>query len=91
MMHPERQSDKFVPNAVILIPAYNAAATIVETLDALQANPELDRIKAVIVLDDASRDQTVDVAKGAWRSIIPHQLRLSPLAGRHRMGIYTSR
>jgi glycosyltransferase involved in cell wall biosynthesis len=66
-----RQRDKLLPNAVILIPAYNASATIAETLDALQANPALDCIKAVIMLDDNSRDGTMDAAKSAWRSTVP--------------------
>jgi glycosyltransferase involved in cell wall biosynthesis len=57
--------------AVVLIPAYNAAATIAEALDALQANPALDAIKAVIILDDASSDETVRVARSSWRSSVP--------------------
>jgi hypothetical protein len=38
----------------VLLPAYNASSTIAQTLDALQNNPGLKHIKAVIVLDDAS-------------------------------------
>jgi glycosyltransferase involved in cell wall biosynthesis len=61
-------SDTLAVNAVVVIPAYNASSTIVETLGALQGNPELGRVKAVIVLDDCSRDGTADVARSVWRS-----------------------
>jgi GT2 family glycosyltransferase len=58
-------------NAVVLVPAYNASSTIADTLVALQTNLELDRVRAVVVLDDGSRDGTADVAKSAWQSRIP--------------------
>jgi GT2 family glycosyltransferase len=58
-------------NAVVLVPAYNASSTIADTLVALQTNSELDRVRAVIVLDDGSQDGTADVAKSAWQSRIP--------------------
>jgi glycosyltransferase involved in cell wall biosynthesis len=58
-------------SAVVLIPAYNAASTIAETLRSLQANPELREIDAIIVLDDASQDTTIETAKAAWSSAIP--------------------
>jgi|SRR5579862_686911 len=61
-------------NTVVLIPAYNASATIAETLEALQTNPDLNRIRAVIVLDDASRDGTINVAKLVWRSSVPLEI-----------------
>ena len=56
---------------MVLIPAHNASSTIGSTLEALQCNPELDRIKAVIVLDDARSDGTADVAKAAWQGSVP--------------------
>jgi glycosyltransferase involved in cell wall biosynthesis len=61
-------SDTLAVNAVVVIPAYNASSTIGETLGALQGNPELGRVQAVIVLDDCSRDGTADVARSVWRS-----------------------
>jgi GT2 family glycosyltransferase len=57
--------------AAVLVPAHNASSTIASTLEALQCNPELDLINAVIVLDDASTDGTADVAKAAWQSSTP--------------------
>jgi glycosyltransferase involved in cell wall biosynthesis len=61
-------------DAVVLVPAYNASTTIGETLDALQANAALDFIKAVIVLNDASADNTTRVAREAWKSRIPLEI-----------------
>jgi glycosyltransferase involved in cell wall biosynthesis len=71
MNRPDHQRDTLAVNAVVVIPAYNASATIGETLAALQSNPDLARLKAVIVLDDASRDATIDVARSAWHSPVP--------------------
>jgi GT2 family glycosyltransferase len=54
--------------AAVLIPAHNAASTIGSTLGALQQNPDLDRIKMVVVCDDASSDDTSGAARSAWKS-----------------------
>jgi glycosyltransferase involved in cell wall biosynthesis len=67
----DHQSNTPAVDAVVVIPAYNASSTIGETLDALQGNPELAQLQAVIVLDDSSRDGTVDVARSAWHSQVP--------------------
>lgn len=54
--------------ATILIPAYNAAATIGETLQSLQDCSQLKGLIAgVCVADDASTDQTISVARSAWK------------------------
>jgi glycosyltransferase involved in cell wall biosynthesis len=66
--------DAAAVNAAVLIPAYNASATIGETLGALQSNLELHRLQAVIVLDDSSRDATVDVARSVWHSQVPLEI-----------------
>jgi glycosyltransferase involved in cell wall biosynthesis len=71
MKSSDLHRDLVAVNAAVVIPAYNASSTIGETLDALQNNPGLSRIKAVIILDDCSRDGTVDAAKSAWRSSVP--------------------
>ena len=53
----------------LLIPSYNSAATIRETLESVQANQEaLRNLLGVWIADDGSTDSTVDVARAAWRS-----------------------
>jgi GT2 family glycosyltransferase len=59
------------PRVAIAIPAYNAARTIGETLDALQTNSALDKIAFTVILDDCSSDGTVDVARKHWGSSVP--------------------
>lgn len=61
----------------LVIPAFDAAETIGETLRSLQEQRwGLDRLRAVVVADDASRDTTSSVALAAWRLSSP-TLRLS--------------
>jgi glycosyltransferase involved in cell wall biosynthesis len=45
---------------VVVMPAYNAAKTLVQTFDDVMAQDIVDR---VIVVDDASRDETTAIAK----------------------------
>jgi glycosyltransferase involved in cell wall biosynthesis len=52
----------------ILIPAYNAAATIGATLESLQKCREILAVDNVFVCDDASTDQTVDCVRRHWDS-----------------------
>jgi GT2 family glycosyltransferase len=56
-------------SAAIVIPAFNAAATIVETLRAVQACPGVAKLGGVFVCDDASTDNTPKLAADAWISI----------------------
>ena len=58
-------------SVAIAIPAFKAASTIGETLDALQANPALSRVAKVVLLDDCSPDHTTAVAQRHWRSQVP--------------------
>ena len=53
----------------ILIPAYNASSTIVETLQSIMAQSAegIQAIERVVLADDASTDDTVKVAKAAWQ------------------------
>jgi GT2 family glycosyltransferase len=64
--------------AAIVIPAYNAATTIGETLESVQANPELSRITLVALLDDLSTDGTGEVARAHWRSQVPLEIWRNP-------------
>jgi len=49
------------PKVVVVMPAYNAEATLRKTYDEVMAQGCVD---LVIVVDDKSRDRTVDVARG---------------------------
>jgi glycosyltransferase involved in cell wall biosynthesis len=57
----------------ILIPAYNAAATLEETLLSLkQQDPAaLRRLAKVVVADDGSKDATMEVARKVWDLPVP--------------------
>ncbi len=45
---------------VVVMPAYNAAQTLIKTYEEVIAQGIVDR---VIVVDDASRDETMDIAR----------------------------
>ena len=55
--------------AAIVIPAFNAAATIVETLRAVQACPGVAKLGGVFVCNDASTDNTAKLAADTWISV----------------------
>jgi glycosyltransferase involved in cell wall biosynthesis len=55
-----------MPQLAILIPAYNCAATIGKTLASLQAIASgWEHVEQVIVCDDASTDETLQVVEGS--------------------------
>ncbi|MBH8561041.1 glycosyltransferase [Nostoc sp. CENA67] len=56
----------------ILIPTFNSAATIGETLESIQSQNEwLTKISAVYIADDCSSDDTVALIKSLWKISIP--------------------
>jgi glycosyltransferase involved in cell wall biosynthesis len=56
----------------IVVPSFNSAATVCETLRSIQAqNDCLKRIRSVILADDGSLDNTVTVAEGSWDCSVP--------------------
>ena len=61
-------------NLAIVIPAFNAASTIAETLASIERQSRLERIAGVYVADDASTDNTVEVVQSAWRGNFPNTL-----------------
>jgi glycosyltransferase involved in cell wall biosynthesis len=69
-------------SAAIVIPAFNAAATIAETLHAVQACPGVEKLGGVFVCDDASTDNTPKIAADAWISVP----RLTILQNEQRLG-----
>ncbi len=52
---------------VVVMPAYNAAKTLVQTFDEVMAQGVVDR---VIVVDDASRDETTAIAKKLPNTVV---------------------
>jgi glycosyltransferase involved in cell wall biosynthesis len=64
---------------IIVVPAYQCETTIAETLGSLQQQgAALNRVREVIVADDASRDRTRDVAREAWKCQTPPLRILEP-------------
>jgi GT2 family glycosyltransferase len=77
-------SDVTCARVVVLIPAYNAAATLPETLRSLQQQGSaLDDIGAVCVADDGSTDDTAAVARQTWQSRVPLLVFGDPNVGQH--------
>ena len=60
------------PRVVIVMPAYNAARTLERTYDDVPK----DLIDHVILVDDVSRDETVDIARRLGLEVIVHRQNL---------------
>jgi glycosyltransferase involved in cell wall biosynthesis len=59
-------------NVVLLIPAYNSARTIADTLESVQRQGEaLHGLREVILADDASTDGTREIARATWKAAVP--------------------
>ena len=72
-------------HVAILIPTFNSARTIRETLESVQRQgPILDQISAVYIADDCSTDDTLAIAKSVWYVHIP----LVILKGDRNLGEY---
>jgi len=57
-----------VPKIIVVLPAYNAAKTLEQTY---QDIPK-DKISRIILVDDVSQDQTVEVARSLGLSVLIH-------------------
>ncbi|HEX3919615.1 MAG TPA: glycosyltransferase [Caulobacteraceae bacterium] len=56
----------------IIVPSYNCASYVTDTLQSLLAQGEaLKRCDFVVLTDDCSQDDTIEVAKAAWNGPIP--------------------
>ena len=61
-----------VPRVAILIPSYNSADTIAQTLDSVERQlPAAASDIRVYLADDASKDDTIAVARQTWKAHIP--------------------
>ena len=76
-----------MPKSSIVVPAYNAARTLPETLDSLLLQTETDF--EIIVVDDGSTDETADVVARYQRDPRVHLVRQANrgLAGARNSGI----
>jgi glycosyltransferase involved in cell wall biosynthesis len=60
----------------IVVPCFNSAATICETLKSIQTQSHgLERVRSVILADDCSSDDTVAVAERWWECKVPLKVR----------------
>lgn len=67
-----------LPGLAIVIPAYNSASTIRETLASIQAQTMLNRISCVYLADDSSTDNTTEEARSSWHCGVPLSVRRNP-------------
>src|SRR5437870_10494089 len=56
------------PRIVVVLPAYNAAKTLQKTYEDIPK----DFVSNIILVDDVSQDQTVDVARSLGLSVVIH-------------------
>ncbi len=71
-----------MPRLTVVIPAYNAAATLGDALDALTAQTIPQSAFSVIVVDDGSSDATAALARAKGASVIS-QTNAGPAAARN--------
>ncbi len=77
------------PVVSVVIPAYNAAGTLDETLRALHAQAGAPPFE-IIVVDNASTDATADVARAEGATTVLFEPKRGPAAARNR-GLFAAR
>ena len=65
---PPNDSTRPDPRIIVVLPAYNAARTLEKTY----ADIPKDKIWKIILVDDVSQDQTVEVAHSLGLSVVIH-------------------
>ena len=68
-LHPRPSAVPDKPKIIAVMPAYNAATTLESTLRDIPAGT----VDEIILVDDCSRDQTVEVARRLGLTVIQHQ------------------
>lgn len=59
----------------LIIPTYNSAKTVVETLRSILAlGDELKLLKKVVITDDGSKDNTLELVRETWNSTTPLEI-----------------
>jgi glycosyltransferase involved in cell wall biosynthesis len=65
--HSSKENDKkAMLRVVIVIPSYNSAPYIADCLLSVQKCKQLDRVAKVILMDDGSIDDTIEIARKTW-------------------------
>lgn len=62
-------------DVLIIIPAYNEGKNIADFLDKLEA-PEISRIADILVMNDASKDNTADIVRERKHTVVTHVFNL---------------
>jgi glycosyltransferase involved in cell wall biosynthesis len=63
----------------IVIPAFNSANTIAETLASIAKQDNLvGLVSFVLLIDDASTDDTAKVARECWQGAVPLKIERNP-------------
>src|SRR5512137_1292421 len=65
---PPNDSTRPDPRIIVVLPAYNAAKTLEKTY----ADIPKDKVARIILVDDVSQDQTVEVARALGLSVVIH-------------------
>lgn len=80
----ETSSSKFLtssPFVSVIIPCYNCSSTVQWTIDALKQQTYLN--KEIILVDDGSKDSTLDLLKKSGFTVLTHEKNKGPGAARN--------
>jgi cellulose synthase/poly-beta-1,6-N-acetylglucosamine synthase-like glycosyltransferase len=72
-------------DVTVIVPAYNEAASVADTIRSLQAQTEPPR--EIIVVDDCSTDETGDVARGLGATVVRPSSNTGSKAGAQTLGL----
>ena len=84
---PSATPDPRIPRVIIVMPAYNAARTLERTY----ADIPHELVDRIILVDDVSRDETVDIARQLGLDVIIHSQNRATVATRRRATTRRSR
>lgn len=67
------------PRVIVVMTSYNDAALIEQAVTSVARQRGIERVLEFALVDDASRDQTVERALGAWASDVPFRALPAPV------------